>query len=229
LGCGDGQKASLFIKELAKHMKIRYCPIDISSYMVTKAIDKIKKLEKGEVVEFTWNISDFDNLENVAAILRDGQFRQNFLLFLGSTIGNFEIHEVMYEIAEAMAKEQDYLLIGVALNKAKPEEIIKSYKNTLMSDFLSLILEEIGFTKDDLEFGVRFENSRIEMFYTIKEDKKLQFENRHIYFEKGDQILVAISYRYTKEQLDKIMKIYFNHYKFYVNDDESWALILCRK
>ena len=37
LGCGDGQKASLFIHELAKHMKIRYCPIDISSYMVSKA------------------------------------------------------------------------------------------------------------------------------------------------------------------------------------------------
>lgn len=37
LGCGDGKKASLFIGELAKNMNIRYCPIDISSYMVSKA------------------------------------------------------------------------------------------------------------------------------------------------------------------------------------------------
>ncbi len=52
LGCGDGEKASLFIKELTKHMKIRYCPIDISSYMVSKAAKTIRKMNIGEVLEF---------------------------------------------------------------------------------------------------------------------------------------------------------------------------------
>ena len=37
LGCGDGRKAVVFISELKKHFNLRYCPVDISSYMVNKA------------------------------------------------------------------------------------------------------------------------------------------------------------------------------------------------
>ena len=33
LGCGDGKKAVLFIDHLKDRMKLRYCPIDISSYI----------------------------------------------------------------------------------------------------------------------------------------------------------------------------------------------------
>ena len=65
LGCGDGQKASLFIKELSRYLSIRYCPIDISAYMVSKAAQTIRKLKIGEVLKFEWNISDFENLDNV--------------------------------------------------------------------------------------------------------------------------------------------------------------------
>ena len=68
LGCGDGKKASLFIKELAKHMRIRYCPVDISSYMVSKAAKTIREMKIGEVLEFKWNISDFENLRMLGVI-----------------------------------------------------------------------------------------------------------------------------------------------------------------
>ena len=59
LGCGDGKKATLFIQHLKGKVKLRYCPVDISGYMVEKAITNIKKLNVGEVVKFQWNISDF--------------------------------------------------------------------------------------------------------------------------------------------------------------------------
>ena len=112
IGCGDGKKAVPVIDVLNEKSSLRYCPIDISGYMVQKAIEKITKLNKGEVVKFQWNISDFDNLENISLLLRDKEFRQNFFLFLGSTISNFEPHEVMYEIMEAMDKNEDYVLMG---------------------------------------------------------------------------------------------------------------------
>ena len=82
IGCGDGKKAELFINKLKGNVKIRYCPIDISSYMVEKALEKIKKTDVEEVVKFQWNISDFENLENIAELLRYKTFKKNFLLLL---------------------------------------------------------------------------------------------------------------------------------------------------
>jgi uncharacterized SAM-dependent methyltransferase len=229
IGCGDGKKAVVPIEVLHKKTKLRYCPIDISGYMVSKAIEKIGKLNKGEVVEFKWNISDFDNLENVASLLRDSEYRQNFLLFLGSTISNFEMHEVMYEIVEAMSEKTDYLLMGVALSNTPPDNLIKSYKTEFVDNFLSLILTQLGFEKKDIELEVRYENSRIELYYTIKKDRVLSMEGRNVYLKKGDQILVSTSYRYTKEDIERVMKIYFDEFTIFTNKDQTWALVLCKK
>ena len=150
IGCGDGKKAIPVINHLNEKAKIRYCPIDISSYMVSKAIDKIEKLHKGEVVQFKWNISDFDNLENVSSLLRDSEFRQNLFLFLGSTISNFDLHEVMYSIMEAMDSNEDYLLMGVAMTNSHVEDIIKSYNSSRVDNFLGKVLTQIGFKKEDI-------------------------------------------------------------------------------
>ncbi len=229
IGCGDGKKAVVPLEVLHDKTKLRYCPIDISSYMVTQAIQKIKKINKGEVVEFKWNISDFDNLENVASLLKDPEYRQNFLLFLGSTISNFEIHEVMYEIVEAMNGAEDYLLMGVALSNTPPSDLVKSYKTEFVDNFLSLILLQLGFEKKDIELDVRYENSRVELYYLIKKDKLIELEDKKIYFNKGDQILVSISYRYSEEELRKVLEIYFGEFKFYLSDDNTWALVLCKK
>lgn len=229
IGCGDGKKAIVPLEILHNKTKLRYCPIDISSYMVAKAIEKISKLNKGEVVNFRWNISDFDNLENVASLLRDSEFRQNFLLFLGSTISNFDIHEVMYEIVEAMNKGPDYLLLGVALNNTNHREVLESYSSDPIDNFLSLILLELGFDKKELEFGARYENSRVELYYTLKKDIMLKFAEEKVYLNKGDQIVVAVSYRYSVEELESVLKIYFEEYKFYTNEDKTWALILCKR
>jgi uncharacterized SAM-dependent methyltransferase len=186
-------------------------------------------LNKGEVVEFRWNISDFDNLENVASLLIDSDFKQNFLLFLGSTIGNFEFNEVMYEVAEAMSLPGDYLLMGVAMNNQKPEQIVESYRTRINDHFLRLILKQVGLEKDDIELGVRFRNSRVELFYTVKRDKKIEFGDKTLYFTPGDQILLAVSYRYNESELKTMLKFYFKTIKFYFNKNRTWALALCKK
>jgi len=226
LGCGDGQKAVLVIKHL-KGIKVRYCPIDISDYMVEKAINVVSKEGFGEVVKFQWNISDFENVENIANLLKQGEFRKNFILLLGNTLGNFEINELLYEIKSGMNKG-DFLLVGNGLNNQKIDDILKAYDNKAVENFLIKILTQIGLKEEELQYGVRFRNSRVEIYYTIKKDVKITFLGRTISFYRGDQIIVAVSYKYDKHDLKTFLEMYFDDVKMYISPDESAALALCR-
>jgi uncharacterized SAM-dependent methyltransferase len=228
LGCGDGKKAVIFIEHLKGKLKLRYCPIDISDYMVEKALDKIKKINAGEVVEFQWNISDFENLENIAQLLRRGNFKNNLFLLLGNTLGNFEINELMYEIRSSM-KEGDYLLIGNGLDNRNTEDILKSYNNLEVDNFLVQILTQIGFNKKDLSMEVRFANGRVELYYVINCDKTISFQSKRLNFNKGDRILVSVSYKYDKNDFKGFMKMYFDDVRVFVSDNDSYSLVLCRK
>lgn len=230
LGCGDGKKASLFIENLkTDKKKIRYCPIDISDYMVAKALNNIKEIDIGEVVEFQWNISDFENLENVAQLLRKDQYKENLFLLLGNTLGNFEINEILYEIRSSM-REGDILVIGNGLNPGKNiNETLKAYDNKFVDNYLSSILTQVGIKKEDMEFGARFKNNRVEIYYTIKKDIKIAFLDKKIYFNKGDQIVVAFSYKYNEDDFKGFMNIYFDDVNVFVSKDNSYALAVCKK
>jgi uncharacterized SAM-dependent methyltransferase len=228
LGCGNGNKAVIFIEHLKGKMKIRYCPVDISSYMVNKALERISAMNAGEVVKFQWNISDFENITNIAYLLRREEFKKNFFLLLGNTLGNFEINELLYEVRAAM-KEGDNLVIGNGLDNRHIEEIISSYNTKELNLFLIHILLKIGLKKEDVEFGVRFKNSRVEMYYTINKEKEIGFQNKKVRFNKGDQIIVAISYKYNKNDFMTYLKMYFDDVDMYVSKDGSYALALCKK
>ena len=228
LGCGDGKKAVIFIEHLKGKVKLRYCPIDISNYMVEKALDRLKKVNAGEVVEFQWNISDFENLENISNLLRRGDYKKHLFLLLGNTLGNFEINELMYEIRSSM-KDGDYLLIGNGLNNLKIEDILKSYDNPLVDSFLIKILTQIGFQKEDVKLNVRFANSRVELYYIILKNKVLTFQDKTLNFSKGDQILVSVSYKYDKSDFHGFLKMYFDDVRTYVSSEGSYVLALCKK
>ena len=87
LGCGNGKRGAHLIKVLKKinpNLKIRYCPIDISGYMVEKAIETFKDQDV-EVLELQYNISDFDNLVNVIPLLKKYKQGNLSVLYLSAT------------------------------------------------------------------------------------------------------------------------------------------------
>lgn len=228
LGCGDGKKAVLFIGHLKGKVKLRYCPVDISSYMVTKAVERIKRMHVGEVIEFQWNISDFDNLENIATLIRTQAYPKNFSLLLGNTLGNFEINELLYEVCSSM-ESGDYLLIGNGLDNRNHEDIVASYKESSVDTWLFKIIHQLGFERKDVRFDVRFRNGRVEHFYTILNDQEISFQEKRVHFNKGDQIIVAVSYKYSKDMFDDFMHLYFDKVQMFVTKDKSYALALCKR
>ncbi|HOX40675.1 MAG TPA: L-histidine N(alpha)-methyltransferase [bacterium] len=228
LGCGDGKKAALFIEEFTKHLQIRYCPIDISAYFVNVASKEIRKLKIGDVLEFKWNISDFENLDNVLPLLRVPSFKYNFLMLFGNTMGNFDSEYILHEVKTSMTKG-DVLLVGVGITDKKGDSWIKEYKDETINKWLVQVPMLLGIQEADLEYDVRFINSRIEEFYTLKRDMDITHLDKTISFKKGDVILVAISYKYSKQKLGSIMKKHFSEVKMFTDSENTYALTLCKK
>ncbi len=232
LGCGDGKKAAeLFreLKEKAPNLKIRYCPIDISGYMVEKAIDTFSHLDVDEIIEFQYNISDFENLENVTPLLRKGKYKKNIILLLGNTLGNFEVNDLLYAIRSSM-KKGDVFIVDTAVDDHKQEERAEAYrKNKRVNDWLIHIPTQLGLSKDDVEFGVRFRNSRIEAFYVIKNDKKVTFQDKTVYFNKGDQIITVVAYKHDKDDLKTFLNLHFDSVSVKISKDNSKAIAICEK
>ena len=228
LGCGDGKKAVIFTEHFKGKVKLRYCPVDISGYMVEKAMARIRKADIGEVVDFQWNISDFENIENISLLLRQGEFKKNLILLLGNTLGNFEINELLYEIRSSM-KGGDFLLIGNGLDNRNPEDILKSYRAKEVNDFLIHIPLQLGLLREDVEIGTRFANSRVELYYTLQNEKTIKFQGKEVKFNKGDQIVVSTSYKYNKEDFIGFLNLYFDDVMAKVSEDGSYALALCKK
>ncbi|MEK6927480.1 MAG: L-histidine N(alpha)-methyltransferase [Nanoarchaeota archaeon] len=231
LGCGNGKKAAFFLEEMQKlNMKVRYCPIDISSHMVKKAIEEVSALKDTEIIKVHWNISDFENLQNVVPLLRKDEFKTNFFLLLGNTLGNFEMHELLYSIRNAM-RDGDILLVGNGLNNHRmDEDIVKSCReNPLRDIFFSMILKQIGFKKEQIQYNVRFCNDRLETYYTILKDVKISFQEKHIYFSAGDQIILGIAYHYKHDEYLGYLKLYFGEVELFVSKDKSYSLAICKK
>lgn len=228
LGCGNGKKAALFIEEISNHLNLRYCPIDISSYMVQKAAKTIRKLKVGTVLQFKCNISDFENLDNVTPLFRDLQYKNHFMMLLGNTIGNFDRLDIMHGIKNSM-KKGDILLIGNGISNGKNKDWIKDYKDEAINKWLIQIPSLLGLNKNDVEYDVRFVNSRIEELYIVKKDKTVKHLGKQVAFKEGDIIIVAISYKYSKKVFANLMSKFFSEVEIFADNNETYALALCKK
>lgn len=231
LGCGNGKRGAHLIKILKKiksDLKIRYCPIDISGYMVRKAIETFKDQDV-EVLEVQYNISDFDNLVNVMPLLKKEGFKKNLILVLGNTLGNFEIHELLYEIETSMDKEDIFILDMIAEDSKQVARAESYAKNKKFNDWLIHVPIQLGLDEKDIEIGARWRKPRIEIYYEVKKDKKVIFQNKEIIFHKGDQLIVVVGYKYTETELTSFLKMYFDKVSTKISEDKTKISSLCKK
>jgi len=67
------------------------------------------------------------------------------------------------------------------------------------------------------------------MVYTIINDCEISFLGKKVQFGKGDQIVVGVSYKYSKNDFASFLNLYFDDVLLKVSDDKSYALALCKK
>jgi uncharacterized SAM-dependent methyltransferase len=229
LGCGNGEKASFFIKSFKDKPKIRYCPIDISPFMVEKAFKTVSKIKGIQTVKLKTIVADFLDLDEIAADLKKSKFKSNLMLLLGGSLENSEVHQLLHDIKAAM-KEGDFLLIGNKLTHPDPTKMVEYYNSVdLIDDLLFKTVNKMGFARDEVKYSARFRGSRIEMFYTVLKDKILVASGKKIQFKAGDKIIVAISYKYTKDKLLETLNLYFEDVELFTDKDNVYTLALCKK
>lgn len=229
LGCGNGKKAALLIEDMSRKLDLRYCPIDISAYMVKKAAETLKKISDNEVIQFQWNVSDFENLNNIMPLLRDEPYENNLLLLLGNTLGNFDIDDILHSMQASM-QVGDTLLIGNGISgPKKPEEWVEAYRNDIFQRWLMETFKLMGFDEDDIECDVRFVDSHIEEFGRLKRDKQINYLWHTLEFRKGDIITVIVSYKYTLDQFQKALQKFFPQSEVYTDKEKTYAIAACHR
>src|ERR1700732_3800853 len=86
LGSGSGQKTRWLLEALARRQRVNYYPIDISGSALFRCQQELGQMDRVSIVGF--ERAYLDGLQEVAARRRNGQ--RMLVLFLGSTIGNFD-------------------------------------------------------------------------------------------------------------------------------------------
>ena len=228
LGCGDGKKAVLCIEDFMKELPIRYCPIDISAYMVQEAAYAVEQSGLAPVERIFWNISDFENLDNVTPLFRNKDFPHHCLLFLGNTLGNFDHNDILHGIRRGM-QQGDVLIIGNGISEGRtPEEWVQTYTSPAIDDFSVQVLLQAGFSRNDLRFDVQYVKDRIEVRYVVQRDVTLRHLGKSIEYKTDDIIRTVISYKYSREQLTAMLEQFFSDVTIHTDADKSYGIAICK-
>jgi L-histidine N-alpha-methyltransferase len=116
LGSGSGKKTRWILEALARRQKTYYYPIEISPFALAACAKELGQIDLVSVVGY-----EQPYLEGLRAVA-EGRGEQNHLLvlFLGSTIGNFDrdAGEEFLREMRAILRAGDALLLGTDLEKS---------------------------------------------------------------------------------------------------------------
>lgn len=232
LGAGDATKSTFLLKEWQNAgAEFTYYPIDISSsmisYLETEMPKRIPNLQvHGLAGEY---------LEQVLEAHRISK-RKKVILFLGSSIGNFELHEAhnflrkLYEEIEI----GDTVLIGFDLKK-NPHQILKAYNDSegITRAFNLNLLDRIN-----KELGANFDTTQFEHFpiynplngacrsflISEKAQKVLFSDGTVINFQPYEAIDMELSQKFSIDDIDTIaMRIGFHKQPYFFDSNNYYC------
>lgn len=213
LGSGSGKKTRLLLQALCRRGALSYYPIEISPKALASCERELSDIPSISIVGLEREY--LDGLLEVAARRDDDQCL--LVLFLGSTIGNFDVPasiEFLRRI-RSILWPGDYLLLGADLLKPRPV-LLAAYDDSLgvtaafNCNLLARINRELSgeFLLD--QFGHQaFFNERtqsIEMHLRSRVDQKIAIPGAgiEVSFAEGETIWTETSHKYSLDELRSI-------------------------
>ncbi len=224
LGSGSSSKTAILLSYLSSRRKrIYYFPIDISSSILAESERKLKsQFPNASIIGIR---SDYETgIDRAAAeCMAIGKNKHlpytRLVLFLGSSIGNFELIEAKSLLRSVREKlrTSDFLLIGFDLQK--DESVLNAAYNdkagmtaNFNMNLLARINRELGgnFELEKFEHCAFYsrERHRIEMHLVSKTDQQLRIGalGKTFVIRKGESIHTENSYKYSFSQIAALAK-----------------------
>jgi L-histidine Nalpha-methyltransferase len=209
LGSGSGKKTRWILKALCRRQHTSYFPIEISRTALVMCERELGDIELMSIVGFEREY--LDGLVEVAARRRDGQHL--LVLFLGSTIGNFNRPAAIRFLREVrrILQAGDWLLLGTDLEKPIPQ-LLDAYDDPLgvtaafNLNLLARINRELDadFRLQNFEHVALFnpEARSVEMHLRSKEDQVVSIAKAdlRVSFARGETIWTESSHKYAQAE-----------------------------
>src|SRR5215467_4351901 len=155
LGSGSGRKTRWLLEAFCRRQRTSYYPVEISHSALVMCERELSDIDAISIVGFGREY--LDGLLEVAAYRKTGEHL--LVLFLGSTIGNFDRMAGMKFLSQVrrILQPGDSLLLGTDLEKSS-SELIRAYDDEL-GVTAAFNLNLLG--RVNLELGADFELSRL--------------------------------------------------------------------
>jgi dimethylhistidine N-methyltransferase len=210
LGSGSGKKTRYVLEALARRQRTTYYPIDISATALEQCERELRQLDLVSVVGF--ERAYLDGLLEVAA--RRNANEQILVLFLGSTIGNFDrpAGNSFLRDVRAILRKNDCLLLATDL--VKPiSELLLAYDDpagvtaAFNMNLLARINRELGANFDLSAFAheARWNDAdrRIEMHLRSRRNQTVTISGARVRVEflEGETIWTESSHKYDVQEV----------------------------
>ncbi len=215
LGSGSGKKTRWLLQALCRRQHVSYFPIEISPTALAMCERELGDIDAISIVGFEREY--LDGLVEVAARRREGQ--NLLVLFLGSTIGNFDrpaaakfLREMRY-----ILQPGDSLLLGTDLEKPAPQ-LLAAYADPLgvTAAFNMNLLARINrdleadFDLEQFEHVARFnpEARSVEMRLRSRRRQTVSIPRADLAvpFLEGETIWTESSHKYSAQEMSRIAR-----------------------
>jgi L-histidine N-alpha-methyltransferase len=215
LGSGSAKKTRWILKALCGQQHTSYFPIEISRSALAMCERELGDIDAMSIVGFEREY--LDGLLEVAARRRNGQHL--LVLFLGSTIGNFDRPAAAKFLREMrqILQPGDSLLLGTDLEKPIPQ-LLKAYDDPLGVtagfdlNLLARINRELDadFMLADFQHVARFDEEarRVEMHLRSLRTQGVTIAKADLAFQlvEGESIWTESSHKFAAEEPLQIAK-----------------------
>jgi dimethylhistidine N-methyltransferase len=210
LGSGSGQQTRWLLEALAHRQRVNYYPIDISGSALSRCQQELGQMDRVSIVGF--ERAYLDGLQEVAARRREGE--KLFVLFLGSTIGNFDrpAGERFLREVRSILRENDALLLATDLEKPV-STLVLAYDDptgvtaAFNKNLLARINRELDgdFDLSRFEHAVKYDEQerRIEMQLRSKVWQRVTIRKAgfRFYLREGETIWTESSHKYEPQEV----------------------------
>ena len=213
LGSGSGKKTRWILEAIARRQRTYYYPIEISPAALAACEKELGQIEAVNMVGY-----ERTYLEGLRAVAnRRGPDENLLVLFLGSTIGNFErwvAEDFLQEIRKTL-RSGDALLVGTDLQKPIEEHIL-AYDDpagvtaAFNMNLLARINRELGanFNLAQFRHEARWNPSerRIEMHLRSlsKQRVLIPAANLRLTLDEGETIWTESSHKFRPEEVAEL-------------------------